>query len=415
MQDRVKITVSEELKNLLEIIKNESHVASLLLKGEFNQTDLVEDHVDYISLSSDNKKISYMTVDKMKRTEIDNYWAKTNRTMVKPGRFVSKLFKDISNRDVETFSTLFLSVINGRQLNFKVVKGDEIRSYYHYSTYNDNAGSLGSSCMKHDSCSEFFELYTKNDNISMLILLDDSDYLLGRAILWEDLKIMDRVYSVSDEKHLFHFKQYATEHGYLYKTHQNYLNTVTFENLKTDKQFLKLSTKLNIHNLDKYPYMDTFKFLGSDGELYNYPPKIDHRTLNCTDGSTYGRDTYGLDDIDQVLRNQGELVEVRYLNQRTTSNNTQWSNINNDYMLRSQCYFNEELNDYILNEEFDKFNNKEKINSILETRKRHNDFVNSRLESLWGINSKALQDISMDDLRKKVVNDFENYFGAVAV
>ena len=58
--------ISDDLRQILEQIKSESIVADLLLKTRHNKEDLVEDPVNFISVSSqDNSRISYLTTERM--------------------------------------------------------------------------------------------------------------------------------------------------------------------------------------------------------------------------------------------------------------------------------------------------------------------------------------------------------------
>ncbi len=139
--------------------------------------------------------------------------------MAKPGGFVSKIFVNIPEREVEKFSTLFRSEVTKPKLNFKVVNGDDIRKYYHYSSYSEkNGGSLHASCMKYDGCQRYLDIYSNNPDLCKMVVLYDNDYptrIVGRALLWEfdGNKIMDRIYTINDESYQFYFKQWATKNG----------------------------------------------------------------------------------------------------------------------------------------------------------------------------------------------------------
>jgi hypothetical protein len=68
---------------------------------------LVESHVDFISISSqDRGKISYLTSDRMSSVDSDDYWTSSRRYHTKPGAFISKMFTGIDAKEVEKFSSL---------------------------------------------------------------------------------------------------------------------------------------------------------------------------------------------------------------------------------------------------------------------------------------------------------------------
>jgi hypothetical protein len=50
----------------------------------------------------------------------------------------------------------------------------------------------------------------------------------------------------------------------------------------------------------------------------------------------------------------------------THSNNVQWSEINDTYILRNDCIYSDELNDYIFNEEKSDLNNQARIQERIE-------------------------------------------------
>jgi hypothetical protein len=369
----IDILISDDLRNVLKEIESESIVASLLLKKRHSKEELVDSPVNYISVSHDDKtKISYLTTDRMKSLDSDTYWTSNSRYKGKPGAFVSKLFKDIPSKEVEKFSNLFRTQSAKASFTFKVVDGDEIKKYYHYSSYASERGSLGVSCMKHDHCQKVLKLYTKNtDQVKMLIMLDDNNALIGRALLWdlESNKIMDRIYTQLDEDFSFHFKKWATENGYLYKSEQNWFNTLFFENLNIKRKELQLEFNLGT-NPRKYPYMDTFKFVNLEsGRLFNYiPENVSVRTLTSSDGGYHDGDHLRFDGIDKVFRYRNEAKWLNYLNIYTSHTNCNYSNVNETYILRENCSYDNELDDYIFSGEFEHLNNSSRIEEIRNYR-----------------------------------------------
>ena len=364
------ISISDEIRKVLEVIKSESLVAQLLLRKRHSNNDLVDKPVDYISISSNDKnKISYMSLDRIKSViddEYFDYWTNTKRFHVKPGAFVGKIFKDIPAKEVEIFSNLFKSESNKVDFDLKVVDGDKIKKYYYWESYANDRGSLGVSCMKHDSCQKYFDVYSDNpDNISMLVMLDTDNLLIGRAILWDfgSHKIMDRIYTVDDEKLQLHFKKWATDNGYLYKSEQNWFNTLFFENMKTGRKELRLEIDLASKIYKYYPYLDTFKFIDCDGILYNYiPDGVEINTLSSTDGRKQESDYLRFDAIDKVYRYRGESTHVRYMDFYTHERNVVWSEINDQYILRADSFYDEELRDNIFKKELDDYNDTISIN-----------------------------------------------------
>lgn len=395
----VDILISEDLRNILKEIESESLVAYKLLRKRHKKEDIVDKHVNYISISKNDKgRISYMSNERLETIPSEEYWTSSKRYNSKPGSFVSKIFKNIPQTEIEKFSNLFRAESNKPQFKIEVVSGDDIKKYYRYDSYaEDGRGSLGISCMKHDSCQKLLDIYTRNtDVVSMVIMLNEEGYLLGRAILWnfDGNKIMDRIYTHDDEKLQHYFKKWATKNGYLYKSEQNWFNTLNFEKMGSDKVELKLEVKVNT-NLDYLPYMDTFKFVGDNGHLYNYQPKdIGFRTLCACDGSRYGDDYLRFDSIDRVFRYRGEAPYLNYLGIYTHERNLSWSNVNDCYILRKDAKYDERLDDYIFNEEYDRHNNQERISERLK-------YLEERRKA-------------REERNKSTLSEFESYISSIS-
>ena len=364
------IIISDDLKIILQEIESDSIVAQLLLKKRIDKDLLIENPVNYISIAHDKSKISYITTDRISTIDPSKYWTTSKRFAAKPGAFVGKIFKDISSKDVEKFSNLYKSCTNKVNFTFKIVEGKDILKYYHLSSYANQNGTLGASCMKHDNCQNYFNIYAENPNIiKMLIMLDsDGHHIIGRSLLWnfEGNKLMDRIYTTSDSEYLFHFKKWATKNEYLYKSEQNWYDTLNFENLLIEKKEIEFNVKLDKFEFRKYPYLDTFKFINvSDGILTNYIPKFNFRTLCGPDGSTYNEDFLVFDSINRVIRHRGDSIYLEYLSIYTHINNAKYSDINNQYILCDDAIFDREIEDYIFNE---KYNNRNNIIAIEERK-----------------------------------------------
>jgi len=378
-QQTTQIYISSDLRIILEQIQDNSTIAKLILQGVHVKDDLPENHINYLSISeSDSSKISYLTSERYSRILKSgrDVWGIAGRVYGRPGSVVSKLFNLDGGRDVELFNNLYKAALSKTKYEFKIVSGDDIRKYYHQDHYYGNSGSLGNSCMKYDNCQRFFTLYTSNPStITMLVMLNDSgSSILGRALLWnfDSYKIMDRIYTINDEQLSYHFKKWAVENGYMYKQEQKWNTTLQFE-LAGKKFEQKFAITIPNHECEKYPYLDTFKFLDKKlGILYNYIPHKEVRTLSTPDGSTFDSDVYCLDFLTNILYHPGETVNIRYLDDkiqdtdlRTHSSNVEWSNINDMHILKRDVIFSEEYDDYIFKPELDHLNNKKRLEERL--------------------------------------------------
>jgi hypothetical protein len=384
------IFISEDLRLLLQPIKNNSIVASLLLCKEHPAHSLTKNHIDYISIAhSDSSKLSYLTPDRMKKLDHSEYWSTSKRFSVNPGSFVRKIFNNISERDIEIFVTLFKNVTDKNKRKFEIVVGEDIRRYYHYLTYLEQASSIGASCMKYDGCQKYLDFYVNNpDQLKMIILFtnileDGSDVevkkILGRALLWnfDGKKIMDRIYTINDEEHSHFFKMWADENGFIYKNEQNWRNTIWFES-KGEKFPSRISFTPKNWEFKKYPYLDTFKFLDiSNGCFYNYLPEnlSNIKTLCAPDGSVYNSDYLKMDEMEQIFYNCGELIFVRYLNLNVHNNKLHFSSIYDTYILKDHSKYLEDIEEYVFSIDMDHLNDynaiEEKRRTLMESRSRY--------------------------------------------
>lgn len=356
------IHISEQLRNILEEMKNESEIAKNLLRRRVYIDILQEDFPNYIGVStSDTSKISYLSKDRMNKL-LENgsdVWSSSTRFHSKPGAFINKVFKDLKPVDVEKFSSLYRTFSKLNQHVFKIVDGDEIKTFYHYSSYYQDSGSLENSCMKHDHCQNYLNLYTENKEIvKMLVMLAPNGKMIGRSILWnfDGNKIMDRIYTIYDEEWRHLFIKWATDNGYKYKAEQNWRKTFTFR--QKDKEFeLKYGIQLKNFQFDSYPYLDTFKWLDSErGMLYNYRPDhfssydSHHRLISITGG---GWESVNYLELDELRREYGYSGDMRstiddYGREiRTSVENLVNSYHYSSYILREEATYFDRIGDYI--------------------------------------------------------------------
>jgi hypothetical protein len=376
--------ISDGFRDILNEIKSDSLVAQLLLKKRHDKEDLVDDPVNFISVSTqDSSRISYLTTERMGQIEDSEFWTSSRRFHVKPGGFISKVFKNVSAKEVEIFSNLFRAESRKPKFTFKVVNGELIRELYHYSHHASESGSLGVSCMRYDSCQKMMNMYVENsDKISMLVMFDEDDKVMGRALLWnfDGNKIMDRIYSINDEQLPYYFKKWATDNGYLFRSQQNWYNSVNFQNLNTEKQFLKLEVKLDNYDFRYYPYLDTFRFYSPDtGTFSNFQPKNkEFYTLCSSDGSAYNWNYLVFDDVDKVFRHRGDTVYLEYLNINTNPNNCNYSDIHDAYILSEHSEWREDIRDYIYIGEYSFINDNSSIEERIRLNKEYEETRRSR-------------------------------------
>ena len=187
------------------------------------------------------------------------------RSEIKFGKGLRKIFQHQSIKMPDNIIEYFANKLKSMYTftgNIKVVSGDSIRSWYdgrNYAKYNTE--SLGNSCMRHQSCSEFFSVYTENDDkVKMIIALDEENMLIGRAILWDTDShglFCDRIYG--SQMTIEAIKAYAKKLGAYTKYEQSYGNA-TLVSSTGEVNESEITIKLNKGGFHSYPYMDTLKY-----------------------------------------------------------------------------------------------------------------------------------------------------------
>lgn len=198
---------------------------------------------------------------------------------------------DITDRDIEKFVDRAVAYIkltrSDEESEMKIVEGEKIRHWYLDESYQVTQGELGNSCMSHEECQDFLDIYCENKGIvSLLILVNKKNKLIGRALVWllrDGRKFMDRAYTIlPSDKYVFY--NYAKENNWAYR--MNELGEVSFRH-GTEKKPLheeKIEVDLEYCHFDLYPYLDTLNILNLDlARLTNYIPKVNNTLLKLTD------------------------------------------------------------------------------------------------------------------------------------
>jgi hypothetical protein len=213
-------------------------------------------------------------------------WNASARQTQSIGKFINYKFGNAFRAEI---SALFIYD------NFKLITGEDIRKWYNEKNYAPVGGNLNTSCMRYDKCQSYMDLYCAYpDKIGLLILTDENNKLLGRALIWKGLRkptdktLMDRIYTTkSSEEELF--KKYAAEKGWLHKYQQAASDNSYVENGQRVQKSVALQL-LPPKSFKQYPYMDTMKYYnpgtGRMGSDAGNPVEGKRRIkLESTDGS----------------------------------------------------------------------------------------------------------------------------------
>ncbi len=230
----------------------------------------------------------------------DEFWT-NHRTEVKIGRFIKKFFSNITDKEVEEFVNKWKSI--DEKGSFEIWNSSDIITGYQSTNYayDEGHGSnpLMNSCMNDQT--DLIDFYTHCPAARLLVLLNEDNHILGRALVWTDYKnriIMDRVYYIHDGDY-YRFITYAKENGWFYKEN-NKSGQSTFVK---DGKDASLQTKVKVTNVfnwshehgDLFPYMDTFLYASGEWAM-NYEPDTKYYKLVDVDGSY--EENSGLYDVD---------------------------------------------------------------------------------------------------------------------
>lgn len=226
-----------------------------------------------------------------------------NSAEIGVGKFARNVLKSANieflESDIEDFVYKYRSEIaslGGFDSMFRILKGEDIRTYYNSEKYLSDKGTLGNSCMRYEGCQKFLDIYVLNPEVCSMVALmsddgadgEDDDKIRGRALLWTDSegrKIMDRIYTNRTQDEQL-FKDFAKKKGFFCKLNQNSSSDDPFVSPSGEEEELTVRIPIVSEDYDYYPYMDTFKYLvtGKYPYLTNEYRSSGAYTLTETDG-----------------------------------------------------------------------------------------------------------------------------------
>jgi hypothetical protein len=238
--------------------------------------------------------INKVAVEESESSEFPKIW-QTSRNPIAIGRLTRSLLTaagvKFTDKELEEFTNLYKSTWDFMQdvlKQFAIVNGGDISYWYDQNHYVKGGGTLNNSCMANVD-SEYFDLYTKNSNVSMVILYSDegtisekeytSDKIKGRALLWKatvggkgEITFMDRIYTRFDSD-VELFKEFAKKNGWWWKTKQTMEPDESITNGSEIKSDPSIKVQMDSDcDYSSYPYLDTMCYLNEGNNcLYNYP------------------------------------------------------------------------------------------------------------------------------------------------
>lgn len=254
------------------------NILTLFTRDYEFDTEVKQNYFDLVDEKDD--KLSFIMNNKV--SDIEDGFNLPGRNEMKVGRAIRYLldflkevdsweYDRIKDSDIEKFVNAFKSVnIENDGLEFKLIKGDDIKSAYDSSNYKNQYGTLGGSCM--NDTGGKLKIYRRNEkSVKLLTLVDSEGKIHGRAFVWKLSKspceceyFMDRVY-VNKDSDKNRFINFAKEKGWMYRKDMkaDNRNNVTF--IWNNNEYIgEIRVKLENIDFKKYPYLDTLCFLDLD-------------------------------------------------------------------------------------------------------------------------------------------------------
>jgi len=293
---RIPLTFSSSMRTMLLSMRHDSKVANALLRDNLTHTTFA----NYITMRGE--LCSYLPNGREHTLNENGKWARNGRQDMKVAKMAKNLLtelaiinEDIDAVELEKFSNLvksYISVIGdeegeGKKIVFDVINGRKIYDAYLVDNYSKILGTdtnLFNSCMRHEECQDYLNIYVDNiDVVSLLVANDCNGKVLGRAILWtmhDGKKAMDTIYA--HESLTASFIQWAHDNNYFYKSRQSCHHS-DFDKHLTDGHIYLPCVILKKYDYNEYPYMDTLSIL-EDNQLRTHNITNEYRILKSTDG-----------------------------------------------------------------------------------------------------------------------------------
>lgn len=228
-------------------------------------TEIDMKDVETIHISKEADELNYKRINKNLN----------DKDRIKVGKFLKKIRSSYDSADIEKFVIEYKSLFLERVAEPIIVKGEDLRKAFLINNISAEVGDFATNCLRYESTQQFLDLLVMNDDvISAVILKNENDKVLARALVWttdDGNKVMDRIYSV-DSSWKIVLQKWANKNGYYFKAKNDSkpFNSDKFihKGENVEKEFFII---LNKFEFQTYPYLDTFFYMSKDGVLSNMP------------------------------------------------------------------------------------------------------------------------------------------------
>jgi hypothetical protein len=308
---------------------------------------------NYLDISKDNEHmISYLDRRKQDKCK-DNGWDLYNpdfRIKATAGKVIKAIAGELfTDKEIMEWVTNYKKEgVKGKDIEnseFNILKGEDIKWAYHEENYDKvvDGSTLHNSCMRYEECQGYFDIYCKNPEQVELLVITRNGAVRGRCLLWypkgkdDSCKLFDRIYTITDSEAI-HMKAYLEVEGYI----DIYTND--------DGEDIDIILDYGQRQIDKYPYMDTFKYLS--GKTISNREGKDCIALETTEGS-YNNTTTECpvcgEDFDE---DDGQSVEEGSFNGEIVCTNcARYVHGIGGYATTEDVVFSKKMEEYILKED----------------------------------------------------------------
>lgn len=200
-----------------------------------------------------------------KPTGIDHYLSiyKNNllkdgsKNKIKMGRFIKRLFPEMTDPEVEEVVNLYKGFQNSKDCGLEIVRGKDIVKFYNRNNQTTgSSGRLANSCMNYsndkDERYKNLQFYASIPNCGLLILRDpkNKEKIIGRALIWsakDGQTYVDNIYT-AQEADIYIYRRYIKMNACL-------------SSLNGDAKGLVVDCPPETSKLDHFmPYLDTMNY-----------------------------------------------------------------------------------------------------------------------------------------------------------
>lgn len=253
---------------LHELRRKNFSIPSSLINAEF---DMDNNIVYYLTHKRKEARLSEIRKALLEHRDWFSYGESA-----KLGKFLRRFITD----DIQLISKIVNEIaadFNTKTFTFHTVKVNDAYSTKKFSCFVSPNSTLAKSCMNDDF--RFLKHYAKIG--AKALVARDQLGIVSRAVIWDSVSfstslippntpLMDRVYS-SNEITANILKNYAKEHGWVYKAMDNYSTPTQF--VWEGKLVISSATIPDSSSVwGEIPYFDTFKFPNKEETLLSNTP-----------------------------------------------------------------------------------------------------------------------------------------------